>query len=364
MKVIVSGGGTGGHIYPAIAVANRLVERVPGVDILFVGAQGKMEMEKVPLAGFRIKGLWISGLQRRLTVKNLSFPFKLTSSLIRAYRIVRDFNPDVVAGFGGYASGPTLYAASAMGIPAVIQEQNSYPGITNKLLARRVEAICVAYPGMERFFPAGKIRLTGNPVRSDLLELAGKREEAMAYFGLDTDKKTLLLFGGSLGARTLNQLMRAGTDLLRTRNDIQVLWQMGKLYAEQYGQCETADLSTVRAMQYIDRMDLAYAAADVVVCRAGALTISELCLAARAAVLIPSPHVAEDHQTRNAMALVDKRAALLVRDAEAAMQALPVAFELLDDEEKRQALARQISRLAHPQAADAIVNELLQIAGR
>ena len=361
MKVIVSAGGTGGHIYPAIAVANRLVERVPGVEILFVGAQGKMEMEKVPMAGYRIKGLWISGLQRRLTLKNLSFPIKLTSSLINAYRIVRDFNPDGVAGFGGYASGPTVYAASAMGIPAVIQEQNSYPGITNKLLAKRVQAICVAYAGMERFFPADKIRMTGNPVRKDLLELEGKRGEAVSYFGLDTGKKTLLLFGGSLGARTLNMLMRAGTGILKERDDIQVLWQMGKLYAEQYGRSETAQLASVQAMQYIDRMDLAYAVADVVVCRAGALTISELCLAARPAILVPSPNVAEDHQTQNAMSLVERDAALMVRDAEAD-QVLPAALQLLDDPGRQRALSGNIGQLALPGAADAIVDQLLKVA--
>lgn len=363
MKVIVSGGGTGGHIYPAIAVANRLKDRFPDIDILFVGAQGRMEMEKVPLAGYRIKGLWISGLQRRLSLKNLSFPFKLTSSLIRAYRIVNEFNPDIVIGFGGYASGPTLYAASAMGIPAVIQEQNSYPGITNKLLARRVQAICVAYDGMERFFPASKIRKTGNPVRKDLLELEGKRDEALKYFGLDPAKKTLLLFGGSLGARTLNQVMRDGTGLLSERNDIQVLWQMGKLYAEQYGATKTAALAHVYPMEFIDRMDLAYAVADVVISRAGALTISELCLAAKPAVLVPSPNVAEDHQTKNAMALVDAKAALMVSDAEARSAALDEALSLIDDAERRRDLVRNIARLGHANAADAIVEEVLKVIG-
>ena len=360
MKVIISGGGTGGHVYPAIAAANKLKERVPGVDILFVGAVGKMEMEKVPLAGYKIEGLWISGLQRKLTLRNASFPLKLVSSMIRARKIIRRFKPDVVAGFGGFASGPTVYVASRMGIPSVIQEQNSYPGITNKILAKRASRICVAYPGMGRFFPESKIRTTGNPVRKDLLDLHGKRAEAMVHFNLDPNKKTLLLFGGSLGARTLNQVMAQQTDFLARRNDIQVLWQMGKLYAEQFERSETAKLDHVHALQFIDRMDLAYAAADAVICRAGALTISELCLAAKPAVLVPSPNVAEDHQTQNALALVTANAALCVKDSEVSKDLMQTSFALIDDDEACARLSSEIVKLGRPEAADLIVDEILK----
>ncbi len=361
MRVIVSGGGTGGHVYPAIAVADALRAMEPQTEILFVGALGKMEMEKVPMAGYRIEGLNIRGLQRRLTAANLKFPIRLIESLVRARSIIKEFRPDVVAGFGGYASGPTVYVASGMGIPTLLQEQNSYPGITNKLLARRAKTICVAYPGMEKFFPEEKLHFTGNPVRKDLQKLDGRRDEALAHFGLDPQKRTLLIFGGSLGARTLNDAMRASHGLLKERNDIQVLWQMGKLYAEQYSVSETAGLDNVRPVQFIDRMDLAYALADLVICRAGALTISELCLAKRPAILVPSPNVAEDHQTRNAESLVSKSAAVLVPDADAVPGALVKAMELIDDSETTKQLSESIGKLGKPDASDIIAAEISKL---
>ena len=364
MKVIISAGGTGGHVYPAIAVANRLREVDPSCSILFIGAIGRMEMEKVPQAGYRIEGLNIRGLQRKITTSNLSFPFKLLDSLVKANKLIKEFGPDVVAGFGGYASGPTLYMAARRGLPTVIQEQNSYPGITNRLLARNVDTICVAYPGMEQFFPAEKIKMTGNPVRSELKSAAEKRAEGMEHFGFEPDKKTLLLFGGSLGAKTLNEAMKASTSILKERDDIQVLWQMGKLYTEQYKTSETARLPNVNAVQFIDRMDLAYGAADVVVCRAGASTISELCLVGANAILVPSPNVAEDHQTKNAMVLVEREAAVLVKDAEAVWSAIPEALKLLDDESRAGALSSAILELARPEATAAIAHEIIKAAHR
>jgi UDP-N-acetylglucosamine--N-acetylmuramyl-(pentapeptide) pyrophosphoryl-undecaprenol N-acetylglucosamine transferase len=363
MKIILSGGGTGGHVYPAIAVADCLRKRRPQVDILFVGAKGKMEMEKVPQAGYPIEGLWISGLQRRLTLRNLSFPFKLVHSLWRAGSILRRFQPDMVMGFGGYASGPLLRQAVRKGIPALLQEQNSYAGITNRLLASKVKRICVAHGGMERFFPSEKIVVTGNPVRNDLLNLEDKRIEAIEMFRLDENKKTLLLFGGSLGARTINEAMRKAEPLLGERDDIQVLWQMGKLYAEQYAQSASAKLGNVKPLVYIDRMDLAYAAADVVVCRAGALTISELCIAAKPTVLVPSPNVAEDHQKKNALSLVEKNAALMVEDDKAGAELVPAALQLLEDKAKQLQLAENIRAMARPDAAERIVDVILEVYG-
>jgi UDP-N-acetylglucosamine--N-acetylmuramyl-(pentapeptide) pyrophosphoryl-undecaprenol N-acetylglucosamine transferase len=360
MKVILSGGGTGGHVYPAIAVADALKAIDPQIEILFVGAQGRMEMEKVPAAGYTVEGLWISGLDRRLSLRNMLFPVKVISSLWNARRIVRNFRPQVVAGFGGYASGPLLRAAAWEGIPSVIQEQNSYAGITNKLLAKRAKKICVAYPGMEKFFDASKIVMTGNPVRKDLQELKHRRAEALSFFGLDERKKTLLLFGGSLGARKLNELMRTQTEFFRQHDEIQVLWQMGKLYAETYAKSETAKLHNVHARAFIDRMDLAYAAADVVICRAGALTISELCLAGKAAVLVPSPNVAEDHQTKNAQALVNNDAAVMMREDAAGI--LDVALGILADTDRKFGLETSIAKLARPQAADEIARLIIKQA--
>lgn len=362
MRIIISGGGTGGHVFPAIAIADALKKKEKFIEILFVGAKGKLEMEKVPRAGYPIKGLWISGFQRKLTLRNLSFPFKLASSMVNAWRIVRKFKPDAVVGVGGYASGPVLEVASRMGIPALIQEQNSYAGVTNRLLARKVKKVCVAYEGMERFFPEGRIVLTGNPVRKDLVHIENLRSEAVSHFRLDPDKKTLLVFGGSLGARTLNEMMAANDDLIKSQADKQVLWQVGKLYEAQFSGMATAGLDNVRVLPFIDRMDLAYAMADVVVCRAGALTISELCLAGKAAVLIPSPNVAEDHQRKNALALVEKQAARMVTDREAVEHGVREAFDLMDDADQRKALIEEISKMAKPHAADQIAEEILKLA--
>ena len=364
MKVIISGGGTGGHIYPAIAIANRLKARLNDVEILFIGALGKMEMEKVPQAGYEIVGLPVTGIQRRLTAENLKVPFRVLKSMRVAKRTIKEFAPDVVVGVGGYASGPALWVASGMKIPTVLQEQNSYAGLTNKILAKRVDVICVAYPGMERFFPEDRIRFTGNPVRDDLKDLDGKKEQAIEKFGLHPDKKTLFLFGGSLGARTLNEAVASSSDLLKEQSDIQVLWQMGKLYAERFGASESAALPNVHAVQFVDRMDLAFAAADVVICRAGASTVSELCLVAKPAVLVPSPNVAEDHQTKNAMVLVDREAAELVHEEHAGSSALPLAIRLLSDPDRCDTLSENISKLARPDASDEIVDEIIKASKR
>jgi len=361
MRIIISGGGTGGHIYPAIAIADALKKREPLIDILFVGAEGRMEMEKVPAAGYPIKGLWISGLQRKLTLSNLMFPVKVMHSMMRCRAIIKSFHPDAVIGVGGYASGPLVNVASRMGIPSVLQEQNSYPGITNKLLAKKAAKICVAYPEMERFFPKEKIKLTGNPMRSQL----GKtitRQEAATLFGLDPEKKTILAVGGSLGARTINETIRQAYDLLKDRNDIQVLWQIGKLYATQYLETPVAKLSGVRPSVYIDRMDMAYALADVVIARAGAMTISELCLTGKAAILVPSPYVAEDHQTHNAMSLVKLGAALLIKDGDAPQKAFPEAIRLLEDTEQILKLETEIRKLGRPNAADEVAQIILNVA--
>lgn len=360
MKIIISGGGTGGHIYPAIAIADALKRRDPLIDILFVGARGRMEMEKVPAAGYPIEGLWISGLQRRLTMANLLFPLKVVHSLLRCRKILRSFRPDVVVGVGGYASGPLVNVAAGMGIPAVLQEQNSYPGMTNKILAGKAKKICVAYAGMEKFFPKEKIVLTGNPMRNQLRDPFSKKEAA-AMFGLDPDKKTILAVGGSLGARTINETIRQSYDLAAGRHDIQVLWQIGKLYAAQYLDSPSAKLEQVRASVYIDRMDMAYALADVVIARAGAMTISELCLTGKAAILVPSPYVAEDHQTHNANALVREGAALLIPDAEAPQRAFAEALRLLDHPAELRELERQIRTLGKPDAADDIAEIILSL---
>lgn len=361
-RIIISGGGTGGHVFPAIAIADAVKEREPSAEILFVGAEGKIEMEKVPKAGYPIKGLWISGFHRKLTLRNLLFPVKLVGSLLKAWSIVREFNPDVVVGVGGFASGPVLEVATRMGIPSLIQEQNSYAGVTNKLVANRVARICVAYDHMERYFPADKVVLTGNPVRKDLQQLRASREESLRHFGFESDKPVLLVFGGSLGALSINEALAANAATLKDHPEVQVLWQAGKLYIDRFGACETAQLPNVRVVPFIDRMDLAYAMAEVIVSRAGALTISELCLVGKPAILIPSPNVAEDHQTKNAQALVDKQAALMLRDSEAAARIIKLALELLGDETQKKSLARNIRALAKPEAADAIAEEVLGLA--
>lgn len=361
-RIIISGGGTGGHVYPAIAIADAIKKTAPKAEFQFVGAKGKLEMEKVPKAGYPIKGLWISGFQRKLTLRNLMFPFKLLHSLWKAGNIVRKFKPDVAIGVGGYASGPTLKMAVRKNVPTVLQEQNSYPGVTNRLLAKGANKICVAYDGMNRFFPAENIVQTGNPVRADFFQnISGKKDEACEYFNFDKNKKTIFIVGGSLGARTMNQAMEAGHALLKSKPNIQVIWQIGKLYISAFGKCETARLKNIRPHVFIDRMDLAYAIADVVIGRAGALTISELCLVGKPTILIPSPNVAEDHQTKNAMALVEKNAAKLVKDVDAKKEMLKTAIELLENIEEQKKLSENISKLGRPNAAEEIAKVVLEL---
>ncbi|MCB0553339.1 MAG: undecaprenyldiphospho-muramoylpentapeptide beta-N-acetylglucosaminyltransferase [Phaeodactylibacter sp.] len=362
LRAIISGGGTGGHIFPAIAIADAIRQAEPDAEILFVGAKGKMEMEKVPKAGYPIEGLWISGFHRQLTLRNLLFPLKLASSLWKAWRIIGRFRPDVVVGVGGFASGPLLEVATRRGIPTLIQEQNSYAGVTNRLLARKVNKICVAYPGMERYFPAEKIVLTGNPVRKAIEGSQASREEGAAYFGFDPARPILFVFGGSLGAKALNEAMAANASLLRERPEVQVLWQIGQLYEADFMACEAAGLPNVEARAFIDRMDLAYAMADVVLCRSGALTISELYFAGKPAIFIPSPNVAEDHQTKNAKAVVDAGAAWMIRNSEAREQLIRKSFELLDDETTRRQLSAKIRQLAMPDAAVHIAAEVSKLA--
>ena len=361
MKVIISGGGTGGHVFPAIAIADELKQIEPNIEILFVGAKGKIEMEKVPKAGYPIKGLWVSGFQRKLTLRNALFPFKLIHSLWKAFWIIRKFKPDVAVGVGGFASGPTLAVASRLGIPTLLQEQNSYAGITNKLLAKRANTICVAYDKMERYFPADKIVLTGNPVRKDIIHRKVNREEGIRHFGFDLAKKTIVIIGGSLGARSINRGMRASLKILKNNPEVQVLWQSGKLYIEEYSKCETANLPNIKISAFIDRMDLAYAMADVVIGRAGASTISELCIIGKAAVLVPSPNVAEDHQTKNALALVEKEAAIMVKDIDVNEKMIWSALDILNKQVVQKSLEHNILRLAKPDAAKSIAEEILKI---
>lgn len=360
-KIIISGGGTGGHIFPAIAIANALKTKFPNVDILFVGAEGKMEMEKVPAAGYKIIGLPIMGLQRRLTLENLKFPFMLLKSMRMAKRILNEFQPNVVVGVGGYASGPLLKAATNMKIPALIQEQNSYPGITNKMLAGKVQKICVAYQGMEKYFPKDKIVLTGNPVRQDIKNLEAKRERAIEHFELDKNKKTILVIGGSLGAKTINESIDAGLEKIVDKN-MQLLWQTGKWYAGKAAKAvEPFQDKHIKTMPFIAKMDYAYAVADLVISRAGASSISELCIAAKATVFVPSPNVAEDHQTKNAMALVNQNAALLVKDMEAKNKLVPQVLEVLDDELLLTKLRRNISKMAFNDSAEIIADEVIKL---
>jgi UDP-N-acetylglucosamine--N-acetylmuramyl-(pentapeptide) pyrophosphoryl-undecaprenol N-acetylglucosamine transferase len=363
MKIIISGGGTGGHVYPAIAIADELKKR--GVeDILFVGAEGKLEMEKVPLSGYPIEGLKISGFHRQRKWRNYSFLFKLITSLAKARKIIDKFKPDVVIGVGGYASGPVLNAAQRRNIPTLIQEQNSYPGVTNKLLAKKAHRICVAYNRMEKFFDANKIMITGNPVRKDLMHIDNLRIEALSYFGLDQNKKTILIFGGSLGARSINNAVEAQLDLIKGLEDVQFLWQVGKIYIDQYSDSNIARLDHVHVLPFIDRMDLAYSCADVVVCRAGALTISELCITGRPCVLVPSPNVAEDHQTKNAEALTKEGAALLVSDKNADQDMIIKAVELINDKRTQESLSQNLKRLAMPQSSEVIVDEILKLGSK
>ncbi len=361
IKVIISGGGTGGHVFPAIAIAEAIKAKEPDADILFVGAKGKIEMEKVPKAGFPIRGLWISGFHRKLTVRNLLFPIKLVSSLVKAIGIVNSFKPQVAVGVGGFASGPVLKIANMMGVKTVLQEQNSYAGVTNKLLAQKADKICVAYEGMERYFPKDKIVLTGNPVRTALANSGVSKEEALRYFGLETGKKTICVFGGSLGAKSINVALEEQANIIGQHPEVQVLWQVGKLYEEQYRKGRAAQLPNVKMTAFVDRMDMAYQMADLIVCRAGALTISELCLMGKPAMLIPSPNVAEDHQTKNAMALAEKNAAVLLPDAESKERLFPLALEVLNDEEKLKELAENSLKMAHPNAASDIADVIIEL---
>ena len=360
MRIIISGGGTGGHVYPAIAIANALKER--GVkDILFVGAKGKLEMDKVPKAGYEIQGLDIQGFHRTRKWRNVLFPFKLLGSLIKAKKIIDKFGPDVVVGVGGYASGPVLKIAQLKKIPTVIQEQNSYPGVTNKLLAAAASRIFVAYNNMNAFFSESKITLTGNPVRKDLLSINHLRSEGFKHFGLSEGKKTLLIFGGSLGARALNEAVLAQAKILASQRDVQLVWQVGKIYYDRYKNCELANLEHVKILPFIDRMDLAYSVADVIACRAGALTISELTLVAKPSILVPSPNVAEDHQRKNAEALVNEGAALLVTDDEAKEKLIPDCLDLLQNDKLKEKLRLEIQKLAKPDARDVIAKGILDI---
>ena len=351
---MLSGGGTGGHIYPALSIANELKSRYPNAEFLFVGAKDRMEMEKVPEAGYKIEGLWISGFNRSLTLKNLMFPFKLINSLWNARKIISRFKPDVVIGTGGFASGPTLQVAKMRGIKTLIQEQNSYPGITNKLLGKKADKICVAYDNLERFFPADKIVKTGNPVRQDLLEIDSKRAEAIAFFQLDPTKKTLVVLGGSLGARAINDLLANHIEWI-VQQGVQVIWQTGKLYYEEFKKYD--QFEGVQTHAYLNKMDLTYSAADFLISRAGASSISELCLVGKPVIFIPAPNVAEDHQTKNALAIVNKDAALLLRQSDLAM--FNVMFnELLNDEALQVRLGKNIKQMALPDATKTIVNEI------
>ncbi|MEP7263159.1 MAG: undecaprenyldiphospho-muramoylpentapeptide beta-N-acetylglucosaminyltransferase [Bacteroidota bacterium] len=358
-RVIISGGGTGGHIFPAIAIARALQKIEPGIELLFVGAEGRMEMEKVPAAGFKIEGLQISGIQRSLSLKNLSWPFKLLKSLNKASSIIEKFKPQAAVGVGGYASGPLLYKATAKKIPSVIQEQNSYPGITNKLLAKRVQKICVAYDGMNRFFPEDKIIRTGNPVREDILHVEGKKTEAAAFFGLDSTKTTLLIVGGSQGARSINLSVVNGLKKIADAG-IQLIWQTGKnFYREANDAINALNNPSLKAFDFIGRMDLAYAMCDLVIARGGASTVSELCIVARPAILVPLPTAAEDHQTKNCLALTEKKAAIMVKDSDASAQLINTVLQLANDKDHQQQLIKNIKPMAITDSAERIAKEVL-----
>ena len=357
VNILLSGGGTGGHIYPAIAIANELKQRNPNTNFLFVGANDRMEMEKVPQAGYKIKGLNISGLQRSLTIKNLTFPFKLIQSLYRAKNILKTFQPNIVIGTGGFASGPTLYAANKKNIPSLIQEQNSYPGITNKLLAKKAQKICVAYDNLESYFPKDKIIKTGNPVRQDLLEINAKREEALNYYKLDKNKRTIVILGGSLGSRVINQTVEKNLKTI-LNNNVQIIWQTGKLYFEDYK--KYGDKEYVQVLDFVQRMDLLYAAADIIISRAGAGSISELCIVGKPVIFIPSPNVAEDHQTKNALAITQKEAALMIKENDL-INFMDLLEGLIKSEAKQNLLKKNIKKMALPNATSQIVDEIEKI---
>lgn len=362
LKIIFSGGGTGGHIFPAVAIANEIKKLVPSSEILFVGALGKMEMEKVPAAGYQIIGIPIAGLQRKFAWSNFKLPFLIFKSLLKTKKIINDFKPHVVVGTGGYASGPLLKAATNKGIPALIQEQNSYAGITNKLLAKKAKKICVAYEGMEKFFPKEKIIITGNPVRQDISNVSEKRSEGISFFKLDPNKKTILVIGGSLGAKAINEAVGAGLKQF-SDNDVQLIWQTGKIYFDSAKeQTSLYEGKNIVAVDFIYRIDLAYAIADIVISRAGAGAISELCIAEKPCILVPLPSAAEDHQTKNAMALVNKRAAILITDSGAAELLVNKAIELIKDSETQRELKNNIKELAFYNSANIIAMEVLKLA--
>ncbi len=354
-RIILSGGGTGGHIYPAISIANELKSRFPNAEFLFVGANDKMEMEKVPQAGYKIEGLWISGIQRKPSLKNLSFPFKLISSLLKSRKILNVFKPDIAIGTGGFASGPLLQMAVSKKIPSLIQEQNSYPGITNKILGKKANKICVAYDGLERFFPESKIIKTGNPVRQDILSIDNKSIEAKDYFNLKHNKVTLLVLGGSLGARRINQLIEDKLEFFQTQN-VQIIWQCGKLYYYTYKQ--NNNLEYVQVHAFINKIDMAYGAADIIISRAGAGSVSELCIVGKPVIFIPSPNVAEDHQTKNANAIVEKKGAMLIKEEDLEIDFENMFSQLIASREKQKELGENIKKLALINATKDIADEV------
>jgi UDP-N-acetylglucosamine--N-acetylmuramyl-(pentapeptide) pyrophosphoryl-undecaprenol N-acetylglucosamine transferase len=360
-KILISGGGTGGHVYPAIAIANELKKRDDNIDILFVGAEGRMEIEKVPEAGYKIVALPVSGLQRRFTLKNVAVIFKLLISMAKARKIIKDYNPDLVVGVGGFASGPVLRIASCMAIPTLIQEQNSYAGITNRILGKKANTICVAYEGMDKYFPKGRIVLTGNPVREEVLNVKMKTSDALKYFNISGNKKVMLIMGGSLGARTINESVLKNIELIR-ESGIDLIWQTGRLYFESI-QKNLADrkITGIKTVEFIARMDYAYSVADVIISRAGASTISELCMAGKPSILVPSPNVAEDHQTKNAMALVRSNAALMISDSEAEKRLIPEAVQLLNNYRLIETLSVNIKKLGIKNSAERIVNEIYKL---
>ncbi len=361
IRIVISGGGTGGHIYPAIAIANALKSLNPATEVLFVGAEGKMEMQKVPQAGYTIVGLPIRGLQRGFSMQNFFLPWRFLQSLLKARKVIKDFKPQVAVGVGGYASGPLLYIAGMMGVPTLIQEQNSYAGLTNKQLAKRAKKICVAYQNMDAFFPREKIIFTGNPVRKDILSADQKKAQSIAHFQLWNNLPTLLVIGGSLGAGTINKSLLTAIETLK-HSQVQVIWQTGKFNYEECQKAVAASGATnIRVFEFLNQMELAYAAADVVISRAGALSISELCLVAKPAILVPSPNVAEDHQTKNAMALVNANAAILVKDNDAQQKLVQTALELINNLEQKKILSQNIQKLARPEAAEQIAREILSL---
>ncbi len=360
VKVLISGGGTGGHVFPAIAIANALKKSDASIQIRFIGAQGRLEMQKVPEAGYEIDGLWISGFQRQQLFKNLLLPFKIISSIMKANTIIKSFKPDVMVGVGGYASGPAMYVAAMKGIPVLIQEQNSFAGVTNKLMAKKAVCFCVAYSGMEKFFPKEKIILTGNPVRENITGMKAGKTESLRHFNLSAEKKTVLVIGGSLGARTINESVRHYLfDFLK--NDIQLIWQTGKYYYNEIRKTVEAH-PDISIHDFIKEMDIAYSAADIIISRAGAIAISELCVVKKPVILVPSPNVAEDHQTKNAQALVKENAAWMVKDAQAREVLVRKAIELCSDAEAQKILSENIARLAMPDAAERIAKEILSLA--